>query len=173
MNQDKNRRKQIVVDKRLQIGSVARLVGVVVGVGVLYMLSLVVFLGRDASVSMNSPQVRQFMVVANGVYFGVAAVLLGTMILMLTHRFAGPTLVLKRAVDGMTQGDFSHRLSLRKHDYLKDLAACIERLRDRMQQDEEVRREVEAHLAEGDVAAARAALSRGDAPRREPVQASA
>ena len=100
MAKKKDRRRQYVVDKKVQLGAAAKLVGVVLGVGLLYMLSLVVFLGRDATVSMNSPEVRHFLVIANGVYFGVAAVILSTLTILMTHRFAGPAYVLKKGTTG-------------------------------------------------------------------------
>jgi hypothetical protein len=164
----RNRRRQYVVDKRLQYAALAKLVGVVVGVGVLYMLALVVFLGQDARVSMNSPEVRQFLVIANGLYFGVAAVILGTMTILLTHRFAGPAFVLRQAVDGMLEGDYGRRLSLRDRDHLKDLAASLSRLRDQIVAREarqaDLLAEVGRRLEEGDVTGARSALARGDRP---------
>ena len=52
----------------------------------------------------------------------------------ITHSVAGPACVIERAVDAMCEGRFDSRLTLRKGDALKSLAAAVKRLSDRLQQ---------------------------------------
>ncbi|HEU4420398.1 MAG TPA: hypothetical protein VFT55_15790 [Planctomycetota bacterium] len=52
----------------------------------------------------------------------------------ITHSVAGLAWVIERAVDAMCEGRFDSRLTLRKGDALKSLAAAVKRLSDRLQQ---------------------------------------
>ena len=126
----KHRRKRFMVDWRHQLAVTAQLLGVLFGVGLLYAIGLLVLPDQDAMAELASDEARQVFLRANAIYFALGAAILGVVSIMLTHRVAGPAFVLERAVQGMRKGDFSQRLSLRRRDYLKELASAIESFRD-------------------------------------------
>jgi len=51
-----------------------------------------------------------------------------------THRIIGPTIALKRHIRALKDGLYSHRVHLRKHDELKDMAADLNELAEVLEQ---------------------------------------
>ena len=51
-----------------------------------------------------------------------------------THRIIGPTVALKRHIKALKDGLYSHRVQLRKHDELKDMAADLNELAEILEQ---------------------------------------
>lgn len=51
-----------------------------------------------------------------------------------THRIIGPTIALKRHIRALKDGLYSHRVHLRKHDELKDMAADLNELAEILEQ---------------------------------------
>jgi len=51
-----------------------------------------------------------------------------------THRIIGPTVALKRHIRALKDGLYSHRVQLRKHDELKDMAADLNELAELLEQ---------------------------------------
>ena len=51
-----------------------------------------------------------------------------------THRIIGPTVALKRHIRALKDGLYSHRVHLRKHDELKDMAADLNELAEILEQ---------------------------------------
>ncbi len=58
-------------------------------------------------------------------------VILGT--LVLSHRFFGPVVALQKHINALTRGEFEHRTHLRKNDELKELAADLNQLSERLE----------------------------------------
>ena len=138
------RRRKYVVDRPMQYGAAAQLLVGLVLVALLGAVGLFVFLGDDAMASMNLVTIRQFLLLANAIYFVLTAVILIVLTLLLTHRFAGPAWVIDQAIRGMRAGDYSRRLKLRKHDYFQELAGAMDGLRcEWVQFDEAERRTLE------------------------------
>lgn len=161
-------RRTFVVDWRLQATITVQLLGVLVGVGLLYTLAVMVLPGSERIKEMDGEQVRETLLRANAVYFALGAAILGVIALLLTHRIAGPALVLKRAIDGMRAGEFEHRLGLRRRDYLKDVAASLQGLCDDLKQREKSLADVAACLQENDVAGAKEVVAKLRGPTAEP-----
>ena len=51
-----------------------------------------------------------------------------------THRIIGPTVALKRHIRALKDGLYTHRVHLRKHDELKDMAADLNELAEILEQ---------------------------------------
>lgn len=173
----KVRRKTYVVDREMQ-GSVARLLLLTLaGVAGLYVAGLFLVPGSD-SLSRETPEeTRSLLLKVNAIYFGFAGAALTLVALLLTHRVAGPALVLRRAVEGMKEGDFGRRLSLRKHDYLKGLAASVLHLSGQIQEQARRRGLLRADLLrcleERDLAAAREVVAQLAEQELRPAEAPA
>jgi len=58
-------------------------------------------------------------------------VILGT--LVITHRFYGPMIALRRHTWTLLRGEYEHRTHLRKHDEFKELANDLNQLSERLQ----------------------------------------
>ncbi len=124
------RRRKYMIDLRLQMAITAQLLGVMLGVGFLYVLGVFFLPGSEKLDALGSQDVRDVFLRANAIYFGLGAAILGTISMLLTHRIAGPAFVLQRALGGIRKGLYDHRLGLRKRDYLKPLAAAVSSLCD-------------------------------------------
>jgi HAMP domain-containing protein len=163
-------RRTFVVDWRLQATITVQLLGVLVGVGLLYTLAVMVLPGSERLQEMDGEEVRQTLLRANAVYFALGAAILGVIALLLTHRIAGPALVLKRAVDGMREGKYDHRLNLRRRDYLKDVAASLQGLAGDLKQRDQSMADLAACLDENDVTGAKEIVAklRGATAQPEP-----
>ena len=131
-HQRKNRRRIHIVDSRLQFSLALSLTGVMAGVAALYAIALYVVPATGALESMNAEETRRFFLGTNLVYFALATMILFTVALLLTHRIAGPALVIERAIRGTMKGEYEHRLKLRKRDHLQPLASAITDWRDHL-----------------------------------------
>ncbi len=58
-------------------------------------------------------------------------VLLGT--LVISHRFFGPVFALRKHIEALLKGEYSHRTHLRKSDELKELAADLNQLSEKLE----------------------------------------
>jgi hypothetical protein len=167
-------RRTFVVDWRLQATITVQLLGVLVGVGLLYTLAVMVLPGSERIKEMDGEEVRDTLLRANAVYFALGAAILSVIALLLTHRIAGPALVLKRAIDGMRQGKYDNRLGLRRRDYLKDVAGSLQGLCEDLRQRDQSVADLAACLEENDVAGAKEIVARmrgataGPQPAPEP-----
>ncbi len=61
-------------------------------------------------------------------------ILIVTVTTIYTHRIIGPTIALKRHIKALKDGLYSHRVHLRKHDELKDMAADLNELAEILEQ---------------------------------------
>jgi len=158
-----NRRRTRIVDTKLQVSMAVALTGVMAGVAALYALGLYVLPSTGAMEAMNAEETRVFFLGTNLVYFAFATMVLFTVALMLTHRVAGPALVIERAIRGTMNQEFEHRLTLRKRDHLQPLAKTITEWRDQLKGTMAEQRRVAADLknciAEGDLEAAEELLA--------------
>ena len=150
-------RRQYVIDRPLQMGIAGYLAAGLGGVALLCAAALYIFLGGQHLPGLDP--LRHFLLVANATYFILAAGILTLLTILLTHRFAGPAFVMKMAIDGMLEGNFGKRLSLRKKDYLKELAGSLDELRHVWVRHEEDSRQLletlQGALASGDVETAK------------------
>lgn len=156
------RRRQFIIDRRLQLGVAGEFLAGLGGVALLCGVALYIFLGGQAVPGLEP--LRRFLLVANATYFILAAGILTLLTILITHRFAGPAYVMRLAIRGMLEGDYSRRLTLRSKDYLKPLASELDAIRHIwVRHDEESRRllaKLEEALKKGDVAEAREITTR-------------
>ncbi|MFW7377430.1 MAG: hypothetical protein ACOH5I_01320 [Oligoflexus sp.] len=85
----------------------------------------------------------QLHLVTNDVFYRNALMigmfLIAFMIVMLavvfriTHRYYGPLVSIQRFVEGVSQGDYTRRVILRKSDELQDLALCLNKMADELE----------------------------------------
>jgi signal transduction histidine kinase len=59
-------------------------------------------------------------------------------VLVLSHRFYGPMVALRKHVTALAQGDYAHRTHLRKKDEFKDLAAELNQLSEKLEGREQI-----------------------------------
>lgn len=127
------RRRTYVVDRAAQGSVAAWLVGALLGVAVLYLVGIHFLLRAEVVAYLDAEGMRKVLLTTSGVYFGLATGIVAVLALLLTHRFTGPAWVMSQALDGMLEGDFDRRLSLRDRDALKPLAARLDTVRRRWQ----------------------------------------
>jgi hypothetical protein len=155
-----HKRRQYVVDKDLQITTMIQLVSVMAVMGVLYLVALFVLPGSRSGEIPTSAEMRDFLVQATAAYFALAVAIIGILTILVTHRIAGPAMVIVRALRGMRRGEFDHRLQLRKRDYLKELAAEIDGLREDIQARQRTVDDLIACVQEGDFEGAKEVATR-------------
>jgi len=160
----RHRRRRYLVDAGLQVAIALQLLGVLAGIGLLYTVGLFVLPDESALGALAPAELRRVLLKANAIYFALGGAIICVLAILLTHRPAGPALVLRRAVEAMRRGDFDERLSLRRRDYFKPLAAALAELRaDLLARDEERARalaDLSRCLEEGDIEAARELVAR-------------
>ncbi|MHC5012148.1 MAG: hypothetical protein ACYTG6_14575 [Planctomycetota bacterium] len=157
-------RRKYVIEPRVQWTVTAQVVLPVLAVGLLYVFGAVVMLSGDTMSELSAESVRTFLLRASALFFGVAIVILTLVCIVLTHRFVGPAMVLRHAVEGMCNGEYQHRLRLRKSDQLKPLADALATLQTQLAEAEIARQEglytLGCHLDDGDLDGVRRALGR-------------
>jgi hypothetical protein len=159
---ESKREKYVSKETGLQWAVTLQILAALAGVAVLYAIGIYVLPGEEALEDLNAEETRAFLLRANLIYFILATGIIGTLAMLLMHRIAGPARVMRQAVEAMENGNYESRLSLRRFDYLKPLAASIANLRDDLRRQEAKRRELlktlHRCLQENDFAAARELL---------------
>ncbi len=141
------KRERYFVDPRLQLAVLVPLLTILAIVAIAYVASITLLLDDPAREALTLDETRTLFLRANGVTFIIAVVGVGAVAIFLTHRVAGPAGVIERAVRGLKNGEYSQRLSLRPHDYLKPVALAVTDLRNHLRAQDERRRQLLEALA--------------------------
>ncbi|MHC4547315.1 MAG: hypothetical protein ACYTEZ_00945 [Planctomycetota bacterium] len=165
------RRRRYLIDWKPQLGVVFQIVGVLCGVCVIYALGVTFLMRNEALFEVGADRFRQALLEVNAVYLAVSAGIFSLLAIGLTHRFVGPAFAMRRAVEAMKKGDYSARLTLRRRDYLKELAASLSDLREQMRERDQVVADLERCLQENDIAAAKELVTRLKQPPVEEPEA--
>ncbi len=122
----RERRTIYVVDRDFQFRYLTNwifmtLAFIAVIIAVLYAgLTLLHNVGREQAMSTLS-----FMLRANGLFVILLTLFMGLYTILLSHRVAGPAYRITRCVQRMCEGAYDFTVTLRKKDYLKDVAADL------------------------------------------------
>jgi len=124
------RRWRYLVDWKPQLGFVAEIVGVLCGVCIAFaVITFLLVLDRnDASAKVRPEEIWNFLLQITAVFMVVSTVVFVLLSIAISHRFLGPALVIRRAVQAMIDGWYDRRFKLRRRDYLKPLASKVEEL---------------------------------------------
>ncbi|MGH7162835.1 MAG: hypothetical protein ACREID_05070, partial [Planctomycetota bacterium] len=172
-------RRRHLVDRQIQLSITLPLLGALWLIAGLYAAAVFVLPGTDAVAQLPSDEIRKLLLLTHLVYFAIGTAIVATLAILLTHRIAGPALVIERAIKAMAEGDHGQRLTLRKRDCLKSLAASVLRLSTHIQSKDAERaqiiKDLDRCLQERDVKAARELLARMGAagPKAAEPQAAA
>ncbi|MHC4138065.1 MAG: hypothetical protein ACYS0K_24260 [Planctomycetota bacterium] len=164
--QQRTRRWRYIVDWKPQLTFVAEIVGVLCGVCIAFaVVTFLLVLDRnDATAKLRPEEVWGFLLQITAIFMVVSAVVFVLLSIAISHRFLGPALVIRRAVQAMIDGWYDRRFTLRRRDYLKPLAAKVEELADVLSAREDEQRQIieSLHecLDENELDAARALLER-------------
>jgi hypothetical protein len=122
------KRRKYVLDARWQYSVSAGVAGTALATGLLFFLGTYLLASGDPIESLSGTETAMLALTVNALYFLILAGLLFWVVLRITHAVVGPAMLLERAIDGLKEGRFDCRLSLRRGDYLKSLASSIQRL---------------------------------------------
>ncbi len=154
------RRWRYIIDWRQQMGFTVEIVAVLCGVCVIYSVGVHYLLGNESLFQVSIDRFREVVLRVNAVYLAVSSGIFSLMAIGLTHRFVGPAFNMRRVLKAMIKGDYRQKVHLRKRDYLKDLAAEINILREQLKEQQEAVRDLERCLEEKDYEAARELVAR-------------
>jgi len=128
--QQRTRRWRYIVDWKPQLGFVAEIVGVLCGVCIAFaVITFLLVLDRnDATAKLQPEEVWGFLLQITAIFMVVSTVVFVLLSIAISHRFLGPALVIRRAVQAMVDGWYDRRFKLRRRDYLKPLARKVEEL---------------------------------------------
>lgn len=156
--------RRYLLDRPSQMSVTIHLLSVLACVGLLYAVAVYVLLGSELLDGKSMGELRNVLLGVHTAYFVVGGVILALTALLLTHRYAGPALVMQRAVHAMRHRDYTSRLHLRLRDFHKPLAQELALLRDELAAQQAVRLdllgELERSLDVGDEAQIRAVLAK-------------
>ena len=150
------RRRKIIVDPKFQVKVAVYVGGSLLAIAVNYVGAVLIF-GGNVYQPHTGEEVRDLLIEMSIVFTGLAAIHLMGLAFILTHRVAGPTLVLERALKGLREGDYSNRMTLRNRDCLQTLAAEVQKLSLHLQKN---LGDVDRCLSEQDYEAAREIVAR-------------
>ncbi|HEX6810576.1 MAG TPA: hypothetical protein VF384_03030 [Planctomycetota bacterium] len=123
-----------MVDEKWQASVATRLAIAAMCVVALTQIVMIFFLSSgDTPEEMDSGEWRLAAVGVSALQLILLVGALWRTSIRITHSVAGPAWVLEKAIDAMCEGKFDSRLTLRRGDALKSLAAAIQRLRTQMQ----------------------------------------
>ncbi len=160
----KYRRRKYLVDPKLQLAVAFHLLGMVLGVGVIYFAATFIIPDAKQLALLPPEDVREMLLRSNLMFLSLSAGMVFMLAILLTHRIAGPMRVIEHAVQGMRQGDFRRRLTLRKRDYMKSLAAEVAAFRAHIEgqanEQRQVLEDLDRCIQENDLPAARELVAR-------------
>lgn len=128
----KFKRRIYIVNPKMQLSIVLTTAGILALLGAFFAAAMYVIPDDGFFDLMDGKEIRSFLLRLTVAYFLFCVSSVFALTVILTHRVAGPVMVMEHAIRGMIEGDFTKRLSLREKDYLKSLAAHLSRLRDHM-----------------------------------------
>lgn len=146
------RRRRLLIDRRVQLRHAVVAGGSLLGYSVL--LGFLIFFPLQRSL-LDSASPEQQVFIADQILelhqrvwpaVMAVAVLIGFQSVIMTHRMLGPAYRVKIALNALRAGQLSHRVVLRRHDQLKDLAEAFNQLAVELQRVEAGRAEREASL---------------------------
>lgn len=153
-----HQRKRLVVDKKWQLSVTAGIGGFALAAGVLCLLGTYVLSIADPVDRLSGQEMAMLALAVTGGYFAIVITFLVVAAIRITHRVAGPALVIGRALAALREGRYDSRLTLRKGDYLQEVAAEAKRLTEQLQRQrddhERIRSEIAAAVERGDRAVA-------------------
>jgi prepilin-type N-terminal cleavage/methylation domain-containing protein len=160
------KRTHYFIDARLQLAMVLPLLAVLALVGLAYVAAIYLLPGEMVLQTMTSEETREMFRRANTTYFAIAAVLLTSVAIFLTHKIAGPARIIERTLRGLLRGERDQRIALRPDDSLQSLATAVNELSSQLQEQDARRakliQEIDSRLETNDVAAARELLAELD-----------
>ena len=145
-----HKRTTFILDREWQLAAFRNMAGVALCAGVVQSLLLYSISSLDPVERWSGEQIGYAALAANTAYIGLVFFAIWVVAIRLTHSVVGPAMVIRRAVQGMTDGDYDHRLTLREKDYLKDLAASVQDLPHELEARDELARQLSAALHAGD-----------------------
>jgi hypothetical protein len=156
------RRRIFVIDAAMRWPAGLTIAGIVAAAALLFLTRSELTAGDDGS-DLTGAGVGRLALMWQALYFATALMLVVWYAVVVSHRVAGPTRVIRRALDGILENDFGRRVMLREKDHLKEIAEGVGKVADRMRLERaELRafvQAVDACLARGDVTAAHDALA--------------
>ena len=127
-----NQRRQIMVDSKMQFHFfwlwIAVSAGILAVIAIVSLSKAVEQLIMDAQVAETLKKVFWI----TGGYILTLSIVFGAYTIFHLHRIAGPAFRLRRCVEGFLDGDFATPVTLRKKDYLQDLAAVLDTHREKV-----------------------------------------
>ncbi len=147
------RRKKYLINGRLQLAVTFQLTYVMLAMGVIHALSLSLITASTVY-DMRGPEVLQVMMMATGLYFILTTAILWIYAIVSTNRIAGPVYVIREALIAMHKGDYSKRVTLRRRDHLKDVAATVADMLNQLRERDEKLKDLRSCLLEDDQKAA-------------------
>ena len=142
-----HKRHNFILDRAWQLAVFRNVAGVALAAGLLQMVFTYAISSQDPLDRRSGEQIGYLAFAANGWFLALMFFGLWAVMARVTHAVVGPAMVIKRAVDGLVVGEFDNRLTLRKRDYLKELAASVKVLHDQLKAREEISRELVETLA--------------------------
>ena len=129
------KRRSFMVDEKWQSSIASHLIVSAMVVVALTQIIMIYFLSSGESLDeMSSGEWRLAAMLTSALQLVLLVGAMWRTTIRITHSVAGPASVLERAIDAMCEGRFDSRLELRKGDALKSLAAAVQRLSTRLQQ---------------------------------------
>ena len=141
-----NRRRHYIIDSKSQIGPTSQIVTTLIIVCIVFAVGLLYFTKDNPLFEMDAEQFRGFILQVFALYLLVSVTIFSVMVISLTHRFVGPANVIQRALHGIMDGEYDHRVTLRRKDHLKSLAGSVDTLREKLQLREKTRLKILADL---------------------------
>ena len=140
------RRRQIIVDRRFQVRATVNVLVILACFALFFGAAIAIIPNEHAFDLITGEQVRSLILGVNGIWFAALAIGMGFLVMLATHRVAGPAWVLKQAIEGFMAGDYSRRTRLREKDYLQDLAQTVGQLAEHLRAEEEAHRRLIAGI---------------------------
>jgi hypothetical protein len=173
MSKSKSSRRSYLIDRPLQLSVVFWIVGIIAVVGVVGIGAILILPDAEQLEGVSGENLRILLLGMNAAHFILAAGAAAVAAILISHRVAGPSLVLGRAVEALREGRFDPRLTLREKDYLHSLADQLQDLNDHLKAKRDAQREllqqIESCVDRQDLAGIKALLHGGaaDAARSE------
>ncbi len=135
------RRRNFIVDKPLQYSIMFTALAAFVLVSLVFIGGHFALPTEEVFDAFTGEQTRRMILTLNTSFFALTFVTLGIILVILSHRVAGPAMVFDKAMRGMLKGKFKERTKIREKDYLQGLSDVLGELQDHMKVDHERRHE--------------------------------
>ncbi len=124
----KYKRRKLIVNRKQQMMLIVPVLGALLATALVGVAANMMLPSSEVFGKLTGDQVRTMLVRVNIACLVSTFVAVGLILVVISHRVVGPSMVMEGTLRGMAKGEFDRRTQIRKKDYLQGLSQALTEL---------------------------------------------